>query len=301
MFELKGTFTAMITPMKQNGEVDFEGFRAHIKNQLKAGIDGLVPLCTTSETPTLDEEEERKMIEIIFAERDAHKKASGNYVPIVVGAGSNNTRDAVRYAQRAKEAGADAILVVTPYYNKPSQAGIFKHFEAVSAVGVPVIVYNIQGRTGVNIATETLEKIAELPNIIGVKEASGNISQMMDVIAKIKLRKPDFSVMSGDDALTLPLLSLGGDGVISVVSNLAPECVKEMVDAGLRGDFSAAKKMHYRLLPMFRAAFIEGNPSSIKCAMNLKGLPAGSVREPLVEVTEVGKQFIKAALEECGI
>ncbi len=301
MFKLKGTFTAMITPMKQDGAVDFEGFREHIKNQFEDGIDGLVPLCTTSETPTLDEDEERKMIEIIFAERDAYKKASGNYVPIVVGAGSNNTRDAVRYAQRAKDAGADAVLVVTPYYNKPSQAGIIKHFEAVSAVGVPVIVYNIQGRTGVNIATDTLAKIAELPNIIGVKEASGSVSQMMDVIAKIKSRHPDFSVMSGDDALTLPLLALGGDGVISVVSNLAPAKVKAMVDAGLRGDFSAAKEMHYKLLPIFRAAFIEGNPSSIKCAMNLKGLPAGNVRAPLVEVSENGKECIKAALDECGI
>ena len=301
MFKLKGTFTALITPMKQNGDVDFEGFREHIKNQFKAGIDGLVPLGTTSATPTLDEEEERKMLEIIFAERDAHKNASGNYVPIVVGAGSNNTRDAVRYAQRAKEAGADAILVVTPYYNKPSQAGILKHFEAVCAVGVPVIVYNIQGRTGVNIATETLEKIAELPNVIGVKEASGNVQQMMDVIAKIKSRKPEFSVMSGDDSLTLPLLALGGDGIISVVSNLAPERMKAMVDAALRGDFSAAKEMHYKLLPTFRASMIEGNPSSIKCAMNLKGLPAGTVRAPLSEVSEGGKQFIKAALQESGI
>lgn len=301
MFKLKGTFTAMITPMKKDGDVDFDGFREHIKNQLEAEIDGLVPLCTTSETPTLDEEEERKMIEIIMGERAEHEKATGMHVPIIIGAGSNNTRDAVRYAERAKNAGADAVLVVTPYYNKPSQAGILKHFEAVSKVGIPIVVYNIQGRTGVNIATETLVEIAKLPNVIGVKEASGSVSQMMDVIAKIKLNNPDFSVMSGDDALTLPLLALGGNGVISVVSNLAPKRVKEMVDAGLQGKFAEAKNAHYALLPIFRAAFVEGNPSSIKCAMNLKGLPAGGVREPLVEVSESGKKAIESALAECKL
>lgn len=142
----------MITPMKKNGAVDFEGFRKHVKNQLKAGIDGLVPLCTTSETPTLDEDEEDKMLDIIMEERAAYKKSTGKNVPIIVGTGSNNTRDAVRYTQRAKEAGADAALVVTPYYNKPSQEGVYRHFAAVSKVGLPILVYNIQGRTGTNIA-----------------------------------------------------------------------------------------------------------------------------------------------------
>lgn len=301
MTKLKGTFTAMITPMKKSGAVDFEGFRKHIKNQLKAGIDGLVPLCTTSETPTLTEDEEIKMIEIIMAEREAFKKATGKKIPIMIGTGSNNTVDAVRYTKRAKEAGADMALVVTPYYNKPSQAGIYKHFEAVSKVGIPIVVYNIMGRTGTNIATDTLLKIAGLPNIIGVKEASGNVSQMMDVIAKVKSKYPNFSVMSGDDALTLPLLSLGGDGVISVVSNLAPKQVKAMVDFGLKGKFTEAKKAHYALLPMFKAAFVDGNPSSIKCAMNLKGLPAGGVRAPLVEVNANAKKVIQAAIKACKI
>ena len=296
MIKLKGTYTAMITPMKKNGAVDYEGFRKHIKNQLKAGIDGLVPLCTTSETPTLDEDEEDKMISIIMEERAAYKKATGKNIPIIIGTGSNNTRDAVRYTQRAKEAGADAALVVTPYYNKPSQEGIFRHFKAVSAVGLPILVYNIQGRTGTNIATDTLARIADLPNIIGVKEASGNINQMMDVIAKVKSKHPDFAVMSGDDGLTLPLIALGGDGVVSVVSNLAPKEVKAMVDAALKGKFDEARKAHFRLLPIFKGAFVDGNPTSIKYAMNLKGLPAGGVRAPLVEVNANAKKVIKAAL-----
>lgn len=301
MLKLKGTYTAMVTPMKKNGAVDYEGFRKHVKNQLKAGIDGLVPLCTTSETPTLDEDEEDKMISIIMEERAAFKKATGKNIPIIIGTGSNNTRDAVRYTQRAKEAGADAALVVTPYYNKPSQEGVYRHFAAVSKVGLPILVYNIQGRTGTNIATDTLARIADLPNIIGVKEASGNINQMTDVLAKVKAKHPNFAVLSGDDGLTLPLLSLGGDGVVSVVSNLAPKEVKAMVDAGLKGKFDEARKMHFRLLPIFKAAFVDGNPTSIKYAMNLKGLPAGGVRAPLVEVNANAKKVIKAALAACHL
>ena len=301
MIKLRGAFTAMITPMKGDGSVDYEGFRKHIKNQLEGGINGLVPLCTTSETPTLDEDEEEKMIEIIMNEVRSWEKAKGVKVPVIIGAGSNNTRDAVRYTERAKKAGADAALVVTPYYNKPSKEGLFRHFEAVSKVGIPIIVYNIQGRTGTNIPTDVLARIAELPNIAGVKEASGNINQMMEVIAQIKSKHPDFVVLSGDDGLTLPLMAAGGDGVISVVSNLTPSLITQMVDYSLKGDFDSARKVHYSLLPFFKAAFVDGNPTSIKYAMNFKGLPAGAVRLPLVEVTESAKKTIEAALKECNL
>ena len=301
MIKLRGAFTAMITPMKGDGSVDYEGFRKHIKNQLEGGINGLVPLCTTSETPTLDEDEEEKMIEIIMDEVRSWEKAKGVKVPVIIGAGSNNTRDAVRYTERAKKAGADAALVVTPYYNKPTKEGLFRHFEAVSKVGIPIIVYNIQGRTGTNIPTDVLARIAELPNIAGVKEASGNINQMMEVIAQIKSKHPDFVVLSGDDGLTLPLMAAGGDGVISVVSNLTPSLITQMVDYSLKGDFDSARKVHYRLLPFFKAAFVDGNPTSIKYAMNFKGLPAGAVRLPLVEVTESAKKTIEAALKECNL
>ncbi len=300
----RGAFTALITPMKGDGTVDFEGFRKNVKHQLAEGIDGLVPLGTTAETPTLDErpgQEEDQIIAIVMEEVRAFEKETGKKIPIILGAGSNNTKDAVAYCERAKAAGADAALVVTPYYNKPSKEGIYQHFAAVSKVGIPIIVYNIAGRTGVNITTDTLERIAQLPNIAGVKEASGNINQMMEVIANIKSKKPDFAVLSGDDALTLPLLSVGGDGIISVVSNLAPALVADMVHKALDGDFAAARKIHYRLLPFFKAAFVDGNPTSIKYAMKVKGMPSGPCRLPLVEVNDSAKKIIESALKECGL
>lgn len=304
MNRLRGTFTALITPMKQDGSVDFDGFRKNVRFQLESGITGFVPLGTTAETPTLDErpgQEEDTLIQILMEEVTAFRSSSGKDIPVILGAGSNNTKDAVAYTERAKKVGADYALVVTPYYNKPSKEGIFRHFEAVSKVGIPIIVYNIKGRTGVNIPTDVLVRIAQLPNIAGVKEASGDIVQMMDVVAQIKNKKPDFAVLSGDDTLTLPLLAAGGDGIISVVSNLCPSRVVEMVDAGLKGDFETARKLHYGLAPMFKAAFVDGNPTSIKYAMNFKGLPAGTVRLPLVDVTDSAKKTIESAIVECGI
>lgn len=300
MLKLRGTFTAMITPMTAGGEVDFEGFRTHVKNQLSSGLDGIVPLCTTSETPTLSESEEDKMIDIVMSEREKEEKATGRHVIVIIGTGSNNTADAVRYTKRAMDAGADAALVVTPYYNKPSKEGIFRHFEAVNKVGIPIVVYNIQGRTGTNIPTDTMERLAALDNIIGVKEASGNIAQMIEVIDRVKSAHPDFAVLSGDDGLTLPLIAMGGDGVVSVVSNLWPKVITDMVTKGLAGDMAGARAIYYKLLPMFHAAFVDGNPSSIKYAMNKAGLPAGGLRLPLVEVNDSAKKVIEAALDKCG-
>ena len=301
MIRLRGAFTAMITPMKEDGSIDYDGYRKLLRFQMEEGIDGLVPLGTTGETPTLDEDEEQRIIDVVMEEVRAFEKAKSVKVPVVLGAGSNNTRDAVRYTERAKKAGADAALVVTPYYNKPSSEGIFRHFEAVSRVGIPILVYNIAGRTGKNIDTPTLSRIADLPNIAGVKEASGSISQMTDVIDTIKSKHPDFAVLSGDDAMTLPLIACGGDGVVSVVSNAAPALVSEMVRAALSGDYDAARKIHYRLLPFFKAAFVDGNPTSIKYAMRVKGLPSGSVRLPLVDVHDEAKKIIEEALSACGL
>ena len=301
MIRLRGAFTAMITPMKEDGSIDYDGYRKLLRFQMEEGIDGLVPLGTTGETPTLDEDEEQRIIDVVMEEVRAFEKEKSVKVPVVLGAGSNNTRDAVRYTERAKKAGADAALVVTPYYNKPSSEGIFRHFEAVSRVGIPILVYNIAGRTGKNIDTPTLSRIADLPNIAGVKEASGSISQMTDVIATIKSKHPDFAVLSGDDAMTLPLIACGGDGVVSVVSNAAPALVSEMVKAALSGDYDAARKIHYRLLPFFKAAFVDGNPTSIKYAMRVKGLPSGSVRLPLVDVHDEAKKIIEEALSACGL
>ena len=304
MTKFRGAFTAMITPMLADGSVDFEGFRKNVKFQLEQGIDGLVPLGTTAETPTLDEKpgsEEDKIIAIVKEEVAAFEKKTGKKIPIIIGAGSNNTKDAVMYCERAKKAGADAALVVTPYYNKPSKEGIFRHFEAVSKVGVPIIVYNIQGRTGLNIPTDVMVRIAELPNIVGVKEASGSVAQMMEVIGQIKNKKPDFAVLSGDDGLTLPLIAAGGDGIISVASNLIPALMHEYAAACLEGDFKKGRELHYRLAPFFKAEFCDGNPSSIKYAMNVKGLPAGTLRLPLVEVTDAAKETIEKAIKDCGL
>ena len=301
MSRLQGSFTAMITPMFADGSVDYEGFKKNVQFQLEQGIDGLLPLGTSGETPTLDEDEEEKLIDIAIPMVKEWNKSKGKDVKLILGAGSNNTRDAVRYVKRAKEKGADYALVVTPYYNKPSDEGIYEHYKAVSEVGIPIIVYNIQGRTGKNICTSLLQKIAELPNIAGVKEASGNINQMMEVIEKIQLKKPEFAVLSGDDGLTLPLIASGGDGVISVVTNLCPALMTELVHDALDGKFTEARALHYRLQPFFRAAFCDGNPTSIKYAMNYKGLPAGALRLPLVEVHDEAKRIIEKALQDCGL
>ena len=301
MAKFSGAITALVTPMHEDESVDYEGFRALVKRQLEGGIDGILPLGTTAETPTLTEDEEDEIIKIAFEEVRAFEKATGKKTYIILGAGSNCTRDAVRYCERAKKAGVDAALVVTPYYNKPSQEGIFKHFEACSKVGVPIIVYNIQGRTGTNIATETLLKIAGLPNIAGVKEASGNINQMMDVIAIVKKAYPDFSVISGDDGLTLPLIAAGGDGIFSVVSNLTPDLITKLAHAALDGDLKTAQALHYRLLPFFKAAFVDGNPTSIKYALSVKKMMKPCVRLPLVEVKDSAKKVIEDALKECNL
>jgi len=298
---LQGAYTAMITPMLADGSVDYEGFRKNVQFQLEQGIDGLLPLGTSGETPTLTEDEEEKLLQIVLPAVKEFNKKNGKDVKVMIGAGSNCTRDAVRYVQRAKDMGGDFALVVTPYYNKPSDEGIFRHFEAVSKVGIPIVVYNIQGRTGKNISTSLLQRIADLPNIIGVKEASGSINQMMEVIKKIVARHPDFCVMSGDDGLTLPLMAAGGKGVISVVTNMIPGLMAELVHDCMEGKFDEARKIHYRLQPFFRAAFVDGNPSCIKYAMNVKGIPAGSLRLPLVEPKAEAKVIIENAIKECGL
>jgi len=294
MTKLRGAFTALITPMKDDGSVDYDGFRALVQHQLEQGITGLVPLGTTGETPTLDESEEDRIIEIAMAE-------AGGKVPVILGAGSNSTRDAVKYVKRAKDSGADYALVVTPYYNKPNDEGVYRHFEACAEVGIPIIVYNIAGRTGKNISTPLLARIAQLPNIAGVKEASGDLSQMMDVIAQVAQKNPGFSVLSGDDALNFPLTCLGGDGVISVVSNIAPAEVTALTEAALAGDMEKAREMHYRLMPAFRGAFVDTNPVPIKAAMGMKGLPGGPTRLPLGALTPELEAVVRASFTEAGI
>lgn len=284
-----GVTTAMITPFLSDGAVDYDGLRNNVRFQVENGVRGLLPLGTTGETPTLTSEEKERIVGVVVDEARAHGKDN----PVMVGVGSNSTAATIENAKKAADWGADALLVVTPYYNKPSQAGIIEHFVAVAnATDLPIVVYNIQGRSGVNIETETLKRIAEHERIIAVKEASGNINQMGDVISEI----PSLRVYSGDDGLTLPLLSIGGLGVISVVSNLLPAPLVEMVNAGLSGNFKRAGELHYKLLPMFKAAFIESNPAPIKYAMSQSELAAGPLRLPLVEVTQASRDVLDSVM-----
>ncbi|MDR1325340.1 MAG: 4-hydroxy-tetrahydrodipicolinate synthase [Treponema sp.] len=290
MLRLKGAFTALITPMQDNGDVDYEGFRRLVEFQLTAGIDGLVPLGTTGENPTLDEDEEDELIAIVV------ELAQGR-VPVIIGTGSNSTRHTVKYTQRAKDMGADAALVVTPYYNKPNDAGLLCHFKAAAEVGLPIIVYNIASRTGRNISAPLMQKLSLIPGIIGVKEASGDLNQMADIIAQNRSTGREFTVLSGDDALTVPLLALGGDGVISVISNLVPAKVTALVKAGLSGDFVEARRLHYELLPLMKAAFVETNPIPIKAIMGMARLPAGPTRLPLGPLSLENRRLLQTTLE----
>ncbi|MFH1590724.1 MAG: 4-hydroxy-tetrahydrodipicolinate synthase [archaeon] len=291
---LRGTYTALITPFAGE-EVDYEGFRVNIRHQIKEGVDGILPLGTTGETPTLTEAEQERLITIAVEE-------ASDDIEVLVGVGSNSTAHTVENARRAQRLGANMVLVVTPYYNKPTPEGIYQHFKAVhDAISIPIVVYNIQSRTGKNIETPLLARLAQLPRIIGVKEASGNVDQMGDVIDTIKGADPTFSVMSGDDGLTWPLLALGGDGVISVVSNLVPGKVSEMVTAGLAGQMEEARRMHYALLPLFKVAFIETNPIPIKAAMGMCGMAAGGYRLPLVPMQPENATKLKAVLEQMQI
>jgi 4-hydroxy-tetrahydrodipicolinate synthase len=279
--------TAMVTPFDKDLQVDYRGLEANVDFQIANGVSGLVPLGTTGEAPTITDSERTKIIETVV------KKTAGR-VPVIVGVGTNSTDKTIKYSKEAEELGGDGLLVVSPYYNKPSQEGLYRHFEAISnAVDLPVIVYNISGRTAVNIETPTLARIGKLKNVVGVKEASGSMTQIMDVISQLP---KDFAVVSGDDNLTLPVIAMGGTGVISVVSNLLPKMVSEMVGRAISGDGAGAKELNYRLFPIFRGAFIETSPVPIKTAMTLAGMPAGGVRLPLCDMRPQNLERLKGIL-----
>lgn len=285
MIRIEGVYTAVITPFTESDQLDEEGLRRNIRFQLKAGIDGIVALGTTGEAPTLNYLEKLRIIEIC-------REETAGVVPLIVGTGSYSTQQTIQDTLRAKELGADAALVVGPYYNKPTQEGLFQHFTTVAEkTDFPLIVYNIEGRTGQNIQTSTLKRIIEDPRIISVKEASGSISQIMDVI-QMTASTP-VTCLSGDDLLTFPVMALGGHGVISVLTNLFPEPVVALVKAVQQGDFENARKLHFELLPLVRAMFIETNPMPVKAAMKLAGLPAGHCRLPLCELQPASQKHIQ--------
>ncbi|MBB63708.1 MAG: 4-hydroxy-tetrahydrodipicolinate synthase [Waddliaceae bacterium] len=291
--QIKGVITALVTPFK-NGELNEEGLRQNIRHQIAAGVEGVLALGTTGETPTLSENEQKRVIDITVEE------AKGK-VLVMLGTGTNCTATTQKKTKEAMEAGADAALVVTPYYNCPTQNGIYAHFEAVSKIGFPICVYNIEKRCGRNIETNTLKRIAKLDSVIAVKEASGSVAQAADVLEQCTSDLSDFSVVSGDDGLTLPMMSLGAKGVISVLSNAFPSEIVKMVAAANAGDFTEARRIHFRLAPLFRTAFIESNPIPIKWVMEEIGLAGGDCRLPLLPFSVEGRQLMSDVLSNLNI
>ncbi len=289
----QGTITAIITPFTEDGKLDERALRKLVVFQIENQIDGIVPCGTTGEGSTLEGDEHEKVIEIVI-------EGAKDKVPVIASTGSNFTREAIEMTKWAAKAGADASLQICPYYTKPTQEGLYKHFSAIAdAVDIPIIIYNIPGRTAVNLETSTLVRLVkEYPNIVGVKEASGNIAQMMEVITNLP---QNFTVLSGDDNLTFPLMALGGKGVISVASNLIPQEMHKLTEHGLNGRLEKAKKMHYRLLPLFQAIFIETNPIPIKAAMAMKGLIKESYRLPMCQMKPENREKLKQILTELKI
>ncbi|MEI8230578.1 MAG: 4-hydroxy-tetrahydrodipicolinate synthase [Candidatus Peregrinibacteria bacterium] len=284
-----GTYTALVTPFQQNGEIDYGALCHLLQEQLEAKVTGVIVLGTTGESPTITHEEAQSIIEAAVALGHGRMK-------IIVGTGSNDTAKTIQCSKEAKELGADGLLIVNPYYSKPTQEGLYRHFSLIAdTVDLPQIVYNIRGRTGVNVETPTLLRLAEHPRIVGVKEASGDILQMMDVLRQAP---PTFAVLSGDDALTFPLLAAGGHGVISVLSNIVPAKVKQMVDAGLRGDLLAARTLHYELLPLMQGCFFETNPLPVKTALALQGKVQEVFRLPMCPMQPSIRQRWQALLDD---
>ncbi len=288
----QGVFTALVTPMTQRGDVDFQALEKLVEDQIRAGVDGLVPMGTTGESPTLDYDEHIKVVTEVV-------RISAGRISIVAGTGSNSTEEAVMLTKRAKDAGADATLQVVPYYNKPNQEGIYRHFMAVmDEAELPTIVYNIVGRTGRNLETDTLMRLAEHPLCVGVKEASGDLGQMMEVLAR---RPQGFSVLSGDDNLFYPLLALGGDGVISVVSHLIPGEMKKIFSAVRAGDYSAARSLHYQYLDLMKMIFIDVNPLPVKTALALQGRIQEVFRLPLCPMDSGRRAALEKTLKTYGL
>ncbi len=288
----KGVYTALVTPFAEDGSLDEAALRKLVDFQIAGGVAGLVPMGTTGESPTVDHREHTEVIRIVI------EQARGR-VPVIAGTGSNSTQEAIDLTVRAKKLGSAATLQVSPYYNKPTQEGLYRHFTKVADEGgLPVIVYNIPGRTGVTVENETMLRLAAHKNIVGVKEATGNMPLVLDLMR----RKPaDFDVLSGDDNVTFPLICLGGVGVVSVASNPAPAPVVEMVAAALKGDVEKARRLHNRIYPLFKVLFIETNPIPVKAAMAIKGMMKAVYRLPLCPLTPQHQAELEAVLKEQGL
>jgi len=287
-----GCGTALVTPFTRSGALDEAGVRRLARRQIEAGIHFLVPCGTTGETPTLTAAERVRVVELVVAE------AKGN-VPVLAGAGGYNTHEVIESALEMARTGADGILSVAPYYNKPTQEGLFQHYQAIAnAVPLPIIIYNVPGRTGCNVDVSTVARLADIANIAGVKEASGNVIQMCELCRALPER---FLVLSGDDPLTLPVMSIGGRGIVSVVSNEVPAEMVRMVELAEAGDFTAARKLHRELLPLMQVNFVESSPIPVKSAMAMMGLVEEVYRLPLVAPSAESRDRIRRVLRELGL
>jgi 4-hydroxy-tetrahydrodipicolinate synthase len=287
----KGSIVAIVTPFK-DGELDEEAYRELIEFQIEKGTSAIVPTGTTGESATLSMEEHARVLDVAV-------KAVNKRVPVIAGTGGNNTNEAIELTAHAKRVGADATLQVTPYYNKPTQEGLYQHFKAVAkAAPLPQVLYNVPGRTSVNLLPATVARLAELPEVVAIKEASGNLVQMAEIV---NLVGDKIDLLSGDDNLTLPVLALGGTGVISVVANIVPGDTADMVSAWERGDFGRSKELFYRLLPLCQAMFYETNPIPVKTALALMGKMKGEFRLPLVPISPENEERLRKALTDYGL
>jgi len=288
MFE--GVLPAVVTPFLSDAQqsLDLEGLRSNIAALLEAGVHGIVPTGSTGESATLSFEEHERVVE-------AAVEAVDGRVPVLAGTGSNNTAEALRFTKSAKENGADGALLISPYYNKPNRTGLLRHFTLIADLDIPVVLYNVPGRTGQNLAPDLVIELAAHPNIVGIKEASGNVAQVSQIIEGTL--DEEFAVISGDDNLTLPILALGGAGVISVAANVEPARMVRLYEAFAGGDWNTALELHYELSPLFRALFIETNPIPVKAAVGMRGMAAGPVRLPLAELDEAKAAVLAEVLE----
>jgi len=294
MFKIEGVYPALITPFTKDDEVDKEGLRRLVEYVVEGGVAGIVPCGTTGESATLSHKEHEEVIDVVV---------DCSTVPVIAGTGSNNTKEAVEFTKHAADAGADACLLITPYYNKPNVKGLKEHFKRIGdSVEIPLVLYNIPSRTGQNVSAGTMVELASgITNIKGVKEASGDLKQVGAIIRSVAEQDLDFTVVAGDDFLTLPIMSLGGKGVISVTANIAPREMSEMVAAMLKGDAEKAKEINIRLFSLFEAMFLETNPIPVKRAAKMMGLPAGHVRLPLGALSEGNEEKLRKVLEGLGM
>jgi len=296
--KLEGTFVAMATPFTSDDQIDEEGYRANINFLIENGVNGLLAAGTSGESATITHEEQKKLIEILIDE------AKGRVITIA-GAGSNSTAESLDLVKFAGEAGADYALVITPYYNKPQMHGLIKHYETLNNnTKIPIIVYNVPSRTGTDLTSETIVELAKMDNIVGLKEAVSDLEKFTTTFKLLKdagITDDDFSILSGEDGLTVPMMSLGVKGVISVVANIDPKRMSEMVNAALKGDFVKASELNYELYDLMKALFVESNPVPMKEALNMMGKPSGDLRLPLVPLLDEDREILRKALKDANL